>query len=274
MINLETLKQEIYQRERKRLFRRFLLVNFLVVLFLSITLSGTKVTEREKELIKLNRELVTERDSLRNFATNELTLMKETENKLIRKSLSISMDTTFVDNDLNVNNLYAYAEDQLHTYSNIENVVDNKWDSISRIPTGMPISLADLYDYNDGFGYRKHPILKKILFHEGIDIGAWEGSDVLTTGDGIVEKVIESDKGYGNRIVIDHGNGYKTVYAHLSKFNVVVGQKVKKYDVIASTGSTGLSTGPHLHYEILMKNRPVDPYKYFYIDAKTVVARK
>ena len=135
-------------------------------------------------------------------------------------------------------------------------------DSISSIPDGAPITLADMTNNSDGFGWRKHPILKKVLFHEGVDISAEIGSDVLTTGDGIVEKVIESNTGYGNRIVINHGNGYETVYAHLDKFNVVVGQKVMKYDVIATTGNTGSSTGPHLHYEILIDNRPVNPTLY------------
>ena len=274
MVNLETLKKEIYQREKKKLFRKFLFGNVLVVLFLSITLSGTKVTEREKELMSVNKEIVRERDSLKSFASNELILLKENENKLIRKSLSMDMDTTYIDKNLNISNLYDYAKYQENAYTSIEKVVDNRWDSISRIPTGMPITLADMYEYTDGFGYRKHPLIKKVLFHEGIDISALVGSDVVATGDGIVEKVIESTKGYGNRIVIDHGNGYKTVYAHLDKFNVVTGQKVKKYDVIATTGNTGGSTGPHLHYEILIKNRPVDPYKYFYIDVNNAVARK
>ena len=101
---------------------------------------------------------------------------------------------------------------------------------------------------------------------------AFIGSEVFSTGNGVVEKVIENDKGYGNRIVIDHENGFKTVYAHLSKFNVTVGQKVKKDDVIGYVGSTGTSTGPHLHYEILIKNRPVDPYKYFYIEVKGYIS--
>ncbi len=116
-------------------------------------------------------------------------------------------------------------------------------------------------------------ILKKVLFHEGVDISALIGSEVLVTGNGIVEKVIRSNKGYGNRIVINHGNGYKTVYAHLDRMYVSTGQRVNKNDVIAITGNSGSSTGPHLHYEILMRNRPVDPYKYFYTNESSLVIK-
>lgn len=274
MVNLETLKKDVYQREKKILLRKFIFGNILLVLLLSLTLSGTKVTDREKELLQMNKEIAFKYDSLMTFANNELVLLKENENKIIRKSLSMDMDTSYVDKDLNVTDMYDYAERQLIAYTNIEKVVEGKWDSINSIPTGMPISLADLYDYTDGFGYRKHPIIKKLLFHEGIDISALVGSDVFVTGNGVVEKVIRNEKGYGNRIVVNHENGYKTVYAHLDEFKVSVGQKVKKNDLIATVGNTGSSTGPHLHYEILIKNRPVDPYKFFYIDVKNPTARK
>jgi murein DD-endopeptidase MepM/ murein hydrolase activator NlpD len=274
MVNLETLKKEVYQRERKKMFWKFLFGNVLAVLILSVSMSGTKVSERERELISINRELLNKNDSLMKINTVELMSLKEKENKIIRRSLSMDMDTTYIDSSLSVNDMYDYVEKQLSAYESIENVVEGKWDSINSIPIGMPMSLADLYDFNDGFGYRKHPVYKKILFHEGIDLSAFVNSEVFCTGNGIVEKVIENDKGYGNRIVIDHGNGFKTVYAHLNKFNVRVGQRVKKNDVIGYVGSTGTSTGPHLHYEILVKNRPIDPYKYFYIEAKNTLARK
>ena len=273
MVNLETLKKEVYQREKRKLFWKFIFGNILLVLFLSITLSNTKVTVREKELILFNREILNRNDSLMKLVNIELVSLKETENKIIRKSLSMDMDTVYMDKDFNVQDIYSYVEMQKNTYTTIEMVANNKLDSMNSLPVGMPMSLADLSDFNDGFGYRKHPMLNKILFHEGIDLPAFVGSEVFTTGNGIVEKVIENEKGYGNRIVINHQNGFKTVYAHLSKFNVYVGQKVKKDDVIGYVGNTGSSTGPHLHYEILIKNRPVDPYKYFYIDNQNTLAR-
>jgi hypothetical protein len=274
MVNLKTLKKDVYQREKKKLLRKFIFVNILSVLFFSLTISGTKITEREKELLQINKEITFKYDSLMTLTTNQLLLLKENENKIIRKSLSMDMDTSYVDMNLSVGHIYEYVENQLVLYTNIEKVVESKWDSINSIPTGMPISLADLCDYTDSFGYRKHPIVNKLIFHEGIDMSASIGSDVFVTGNGIVEKVIKNSKGYGNRIVINHGNGYKTVYAHLDEFKVSVGQKVKKNDLIATVGNTGSTTGPHLHYEILIRNRPIDPYNFFNIDNKIPLASR
>jgi hypothetical protein len=262
MVNLETLK-----KEKRKMFFKFLFFNILAVLIISVSLSNTEVTEREKVLVSTNKQLASERDSLKNLVFNDLNLLKENENKLIRESLSMSMDTSYIDKDFNINDLYVYTENQLNSCEVINKVIENKWDSLCRIPDGMPITLADMTNNSDGFGWRKHPILKRILFHEGVDIAALKGSEVFSTGNGIVEKVITSNKGYGNRIVINHGNGYRTVYAHLSKFeHMYVGKKVNKNDLIGYVGSTGLSTGPHLHYEILIKNRPVNPERYIYME--------
>jgi murein DD-endopeptidase MepM/ murein hydrolase activator NlpD len=261
MIDLETLKKEVYQKEKRKLYKLIITVNLVLVFIVSVSLSSVKVTEREKELIGLIKETSYERDSLKNLLTNELVTMKQNENKLIRKSLSMSMDTSYIDSSFNTSDIYEFTKNQSSNYTSIEKVINSRWDSVTRIPDGMPITLADLNDYTDGFGYRKHPIYHKLLFHEGIDISSDMGADVFVTGDGTVEKVIISNKGYGNRIVVNHSNGYKTVYAHLSKINVIVGQKVKKHNVIGKVGNTGSTTGPHLHYEILIRNRPIDPYK-------------
>lgn len=260
MVNLETLKNI-----KRRMFWKFLSFNILGVLIISLSLSTTKITEREKELLTTNVLVTVQRDSLMDLVLNDLAVLKEKENKLIRQSLSLSMDTSYIDENMNINELYSYTQNKLSQLSYFDNIIDFKFDSISSIPYGLPITLADMTNNSDGFGWRKHPILKRILFHDGIDIAAVKGSEVFATGNGVIEKVITSKKGYGNRIVINHGNGYKTVYAHLSKFsNVYVGKKVNKYDLIGYVGSTGLSTGPHLHYEVLIKNRPINPEKFIY----------
>ena len=265
MVNLETLKKEVYQRERKKLFHKFLFGNILIVLFFSITFSGTRVTEREKELMVMSKELRVKNDSLLKLNTVELVSLKETENRIIRKSLTMNKDTSYVDEDYNLNDMYNYVENQKNTYNTIEKIADNKWDSISRIPFGMPITLADINDFTDGFGYRKDPIDGKIRFHEGIDVSVVRNTNVFATADGVVEKAGWL-KNYGNRIVINHGNGYRTVYAHLEKLSVKEGQIVKRFDLIAMSGNTGKTTGPHLHYEILIKNRPINPEKFFIND--------
>lgn len=113
---------------------------------------------------------------------------------------------------------------------------------------------------SDGFGYRVHPILHVSRMHDGIDIITDVGTPVVSSGKGVVE-YIGNKGGYGLAVEIDHGFGYKTVYAHLSSVEVRVGQKISRGDLIAKTGNTGLSTGPHLHYEILydgIKQNPMD----------------
>ncbi len=129
----------------------------------------------------------------------------------------------------------------------------------SSIPNIKPIIGA----VTSAFGSRVHPIYNVPLFHSGIDISASEGTRVQTTGDGIVA-FSGYDKGYGQKITINHGYGYKTIYAHLSKSLVRQGQKVKRGDIIALSGNTGVSTGPHLHYEVLKDNVKVNPTAYFF----------
>jgi murein DD-endopeptidase MepM/ murein hydrolase activator NlpD len=134
-------------------------------------------------------------------------------------------------------------------------------------PTSFFASIPNIKPVNgsitSAFGVRVHPIYNISLFHSGIDISVSEGTRVQTTGDGIVS-FSGYDKGYGQKITINHGYGYKTIYAHLSKSLVRQGQKVKRGDIIALSGNTGVSTGPHLHYEVLKDNVKVNPTAYYF----------
>jgi murein DD-endopeptidase MepM/ murein hydrolase activator NlpD len=130
---------------------------------------------------------------------------------------------------------------------------------VSSVPNIKPVSGL----ITSTFGMRLHPIYNLSLFHQGIDISAAEGTNVQTTGDGIVA-FAGYDKGYGQKITINHGYGYKTSYAHLSTLLVHQGQKVSRGNTIAQSGNTGITTGPHLHYEIQKNNIKVNPTAYFY----------
>lgn len=125
------------------------------------------------------------------------------------------------------------------------------------VPTLVPI----IGEFNNGFGYRKDPFTKKKAFHEGLDISADKGTNIKAAASG---KVTLSKRygGYGLAVIIDHGRGISTLYAHSSKLIVKEGQTVKKGDIIAKVGSTGRSTGPHLHFEVWLYNTPVDPKLY------------
>jgi murein DD-endopeptidase MepM/ murein hydrolase activator NlpD len=137
---------------------------------------------------------------------------------------------------------------------------------LRHIPAIQPIENKDLTRTASGYGYRIHPIYKIRRFHAGMDYTAPVGTLVVATGDGVVEVAERSRRGSGNRVVIDHGFGYKSVYAHLNEINTRRGREVSRGEVIGTVGNTGLSTAPHLHYEVWMNGEPVNPINFFFLE--------
>jgi len=134
------------------------------------------------------------------------------------------------------------------------------------IPNRKPLDETDIEKMSSGFGMRIHPIFKDNRMHNGADFLAGTGKPVYATADGQVIQIQTSapGEGYGKLVAIRHSNGITTKYAHMSGFNdIEVGQKVKQGDVIGFVGNTGKSIEPHLHYEVLIHNKPVDPSEYF-----------
>lgn len=134
------------------------------------------------------------------------------------------------------------------------------------IPAIQPVRNADLKRRISGFGFRIDPIYKTKQMHTGMDFTADKGTEVYVTGDGYVEEIERKKWGYGNCIIVNHGYGYKTRYAHLSAFKVKKGQKLKRGELIGLIGSTGKSTGPHLHYEVEVNGKKVNPIGYYHSD--------
>ncbi len=156
---------------------------------------------------------------------------------------------------------------QSKSYDEVIEMAKNRENQLSSLPAIQPISNKDLTRTASGWGYRIHPIYKIRKFHHGMDFTAPTGTEVYATADGTVDVVEKSRRGYGNKVVIDHGFGYKTLYAHLDGFNKLrKGQKVKRGDIIAYVGSTGLSTAPHLHYEVHMNGKKINPINYYFED--------
>lgn len=155
---------------------------------------------------------------------------------------------------------------QTKSYDEVIEMAKNKEEMVASIPAIMPISNKDLRRTASGWGWRIHPIYKIRKFHYGMDFTASTGTEIYATGNGVVEIVESSLRGYGKKIVINHGFGYKSLYGHLSAFNVVKGQKVKRGDVIGFVGSTGTSVAPHLHYEVIKDNQKVNPVHYYFND--------
>jgi murein DD-endopeptidase MepM/ murein hydrolase activator NlpD len=140
-------------------------------------------------------------------------------------------------------------------------------DMASCIPAIPPI-VPDKrkYKLSSTFGYRSDPFSGRSTMHKGVDFSMKPGNPIYATGDGVVESVGFEFFGYGNSVLIDHGFGYKTRYAHLKSIGVVEGMPVKRGECIGQSGNTGKSSGPHLHYEVLYKGRPVNPYNYYDLD--------
>lgn len=155
---------------------------------------------------------------------------------------------------------------QSKSYDDVFEMAKRKEDMLVSIPSIMPISNKDLNRIASGFGMRTHPILKIPLMHTGQDFSAKTGTEIYATGNGIVKAIKRSNRGYGNHIIIDHGYGYETLYAHLFKFNVRKGQKVTRGDVIGYVGNTGRSTAPHLHYEVIKNGKKINPINFYYND--------
>lgn len=155
---------------------------------------------------------------------------------------------------------------QSKSFDEVMKMARNKTEMLASIPAIQPLSNKDLKRLASGFGYRTHPIYKINHLHSGLDFSAPSGTEIYATGNGKVVRVDSRARGYGKHVVIDHGYGYQTLYAHMSGFAVKVGQQVKRGEVIGYVGSTGTSTAPHLHYEVIRNDEKINPINFFYND--------
>ncbi|MBV6461231.1 MAG: hypothetical protein HJHJAOHD_01352 [Flavobacteriales bacterium] len=155
---------------------------------------------------------------------------------------------------------------QSKSYDEVFAMAKKKEQLLASIPAIQPVSNKELKYMASGFGFRIDPVYKTTKFHAGIDFTAPVGTPVYATGDGVIIPYAEGFSGYGNFIRINHGYGYVTLYAHLSKIAVKASQKVKRGDVIGFVGNTGKSVGPHLHYEVRKNDNPINPINFFFND--------
>ena len=154
---------------------------------------------------------------------------------------------------------------QSKSYDEIIEMAKTREIRMENIPAIQPVLNKDLTRVASGYGVRIDPVYHVRKFHQGMDFTAPTGTEVFATGNARVS-FVGWRQGYGNTVILDHGFGYQTVYAHLYKSLVRKGQKVRRYDIIALVGNTGKSTGPHLHYEVRLNDRPVDPRNYYFYD--------
>jgi murein DD-endopeptidase MepM/ murein hydrolase activator NlpD len=189
--------------------------------------------------------------------------IKEVDENDYQELLKLSHGKALLKLKKRLTELKALSEAQDKSYQQLTKLISQRSDLVNSIPAIMPVANRDLKRMASGFGYRLDPFYHTFTFHGGMDFTAETGTEVYATGDGRVVKRQSDAWGYGNHIIVNHGHGYTTVYAHLSRFAVNNGAKVKRGQLIGYVGSTGRSTGPHLHYEVRRNNNPLNP-AFFY----------
>jgi len=157
---------------------------------------------------------------------------------------------------------------QSKSYDELTQHIRNKNALLEAIPAIQPMALSGRGrgELVSGFGYRMDPIYKTVKFHDGLDFTAPIQTPIYATGTGKVAELVRMDRGYGNYIILNHGYGYQTLYAHLARFEVKTGQKVKRGQIIGRLGNTGKSSGPHLHYEVIKNGRKMNPVYFIFND--------
>lgn len=202
-----------------------------------------------------------------------LTEIEEKDRDIYRTIYNLKVDEDIDSINKEINNytaedidiLLEKIKDEKKSLNEVLRKVSGKDKDFTSLPVIKPVADKYLNRVASGFGTRFHPILKVNKVHNGLDFAASTGTPIYATGDGKV-KMAGFNSGYGNVVVINHGNGYESLYAHMSRIKTSNSKRVKRGDVIGYVGSTGLSTGPHLHYEIHKDGKPVNPVMYFYDD--------
>ncbi len=223
-----------------------------------LELQMVELEQRDNEVYRSIFEATPIPDSARvkeMLAKNEIRLIQSLSN------------TELIENMRNqLNNLSLRMSFQSQSFVEITTMVKNKEKLLRAIPAIQPISNKNLKRVASGFGYRIDPLYKDFRLHPGLDFSAPTGTPIYATSDGVVQKAGFNTDGYGNKVVINHGYGFQTLYAHMVRVKAKVGQSVKRGEVIGYVGSTGKSTGSHLHYEVIKRGAKVDPVYYFFND--------
>lgn len=178
-----------------------------------------------------------------------------------------SVSDLVVDSRYRLDKLEKRLYVQSKSYDEVIELAENKEEMLASIPAIQPVSNKELKRMASGFGNRIHPLYKVWKMHAGMDFSAPKGTEIYATGNGVVKETHPRNRrGYGRYVVIDHGFGYETLYAHMSKINVRPGQKIKRGEVIGQVGNTGTSSAPHLHYEVIKDGVKINPINFFFND--------
>tara|TARA_R110002073_G_scaffold57778_4_gene146724 strand:+ start:143214 stop:144185 length:972 start_codon:yes stop_codon:yes gene_type:complete len=257
----------------------------VVISFQFIDSPNEKAQKRELDNMKLRYDLLTKK---MNQAQEVLSGIQQRDNDIYRlyfeanpipdeqrkagfggvnryKSLEgFENSEMIVDVTKNMDILSKQLYVQSKSLDEIISMAEDKEKLLAAIPAIQPIRKEDLTRMASGYGWRSDPFTKARKMHKGMDFTAAKGIAIYATGNGVVKRADNGASGFGNHIEIDHGYGYTTIYAHLSKYNVKRGEKVKRGDLIGFVGNTGRSSGAHLHYEVHKNGHAINPINFYY----------
>ncbi len=259
---------------------------FMLIFSLSFDTPGEDIQKRENKQLLFQYELLKQKADNMENSMSEIqqydddiyrlifgvapasTKAKPSIRELYNKAAHMSNDELLTETSERLERLARSMAAQNETYNDVMLMAQNKKKYLASVPAISPIADYNAKQLAAGFGYRIHPIYRTLKLHSGIDLTAPTGTNVYATGSGRVVNVSHSQNGYGRKVIIDHGYGYKTLYAHLSRTNVKVGQRITRGTLIGEVGTTGRSTAPHLHYEVSKNNKSENPVNYYYADLK------
>ena len=252
---LDSPKEMLMRQENQRIKEDYVLLNN------KVKTMQQQVTDLEKRDNHIYREI---------FEANPIP--DSARAKRLEKQQEIKLTEGMEDNELAyavaavLDNLDNRMAVQKTSYEEIEQMIKNKEKLLAATPAIQPVSNKDLSRIASGFGYRIDPVYKTVKMHAGLDFAAPQGTPIYATADGVVKLAGNTGNGYGNYVVINHGYGYETLYGHQYRIKVKPGERVKRGEQIGWVGSTGKSTGPHVHYEVHKNGQHIDPIYFFYND--------
>ncbi|HEX5023873.1 MAG TPA: M23 family metallopeptidase [Agriterribacter sp.] len=252
---IDSPKEMIMRKENERIKNDYRLLNS------NVRLLQQQMAELEKRDNHVYREI---------FESNPIP--DSARAKRMEKQQGVQLAESMENNELahsiaaTLDNLTSRIAFQKKSYEDIEVMIKDKEKLLAATPAIQPVSNKDLSRIASGFGYRIDPVYKTVKMHAGLDFAAPQGTPIYATADGVVRLAGNTGNGYGNHVIINHGYGYETLYGHQYRIKAKVGQRVKRGELIGWVGSTGKSTGPHLHYEVHKNNRHIDPIYFFYND--------
>jgi murein DD-endopeptidase MepM/ murein hydrolase activator NlpD len=252
--SVETPKEKAYKREVENMKFQYELINKRVENVVSVL---QNIEDRDNNIYRVYFEANPITMEQRKSGFGGINRYKNLEGY---ENSEIITETT-----KNLDKLSKRVVIQSKSLDEIATLARNKEALLASIPAIQPVKNDDLKRMASGYGIRMHPILKYRKMHNGMDFSAPSSTEVFATGNAAV-KIAKRTSGFGNLIVLDHGFGYETYYAHLSEFNVKPGQKVKRGEIIGFVGNSGLSTAPHLHYEVHKNGRVVNPINFYHGD--------